>query len=152
MVGGGEVPAGFVPVARTSPLAELLGPVYSKGEGLELSLGLRAQPKHSNMRGIVHGGVLAALADMALGYTLAFSSDPPTGLVTASLTIDYAGSARIGDWMHTRTDVQRQGGRLAFANCYIYVGDQRIVRASGVFLASARPQQLTQHDSSAEIR
>lgn len=138
MVSVEAIPAGFVPVARTSPLAELLGPIYSKGAGYELSLGMRAQMKHSNMRGIVHGGVLAALADMALGYTLAFAVDPPMGLVTANLTIDYAGSAKIGDWMHTRTDVQRQGGRLAFANCYIYVGDQRIVRASGVFLTSER--------------
>jgi uncharacterized protein (TIGR00369 family) len=133
---GEEIPEGFAPVARTSPLAELLGPIYSKGAGYGLSLALRAERKHSNMRGIVHGGVLAALADMALGYTLAFATDPPTGLVTASLTIDYAGAAKIGDWMHTRTDVQRQGGRLAFANCYIYVGEQRIVRASGVFLAA----------------
>lgn len=136
MVSTYDVPTGFVPVARKSPLAELLGPIFSRGEGLELALGLRAQEKHSNMRGIVHGGVLASLADMALGYTLAFASDPPIGLVTANLTIDYAGSAKIGDWLHTRTDVQRRGSRVSFASCYIFVGDERIVRASGVFLMS----------------
>jgi acyl-coenzyme A thioesterase 13 len=134
-----EVPAGFEPIFRVSPISELLGPVYYKGNGHELSLGLRAQAKHANLRGSVHGGVLAAIADMALGYTLAFAEDPPMGLVTANLTIDYAGSAKIGDWMETRTDVQRRGGRLAFANCYIYVRDQRIVRASGVFLISDWP-------------
>lgn len=134
-----DVPAGFAPIFRVSPITELLGPVYYKGSGYELSLGLRAQSKHANLRGSVHGGVLAAIADMALGYTLAFSEDPPMGLVTANLSIDYAGSAKIGDWMETRTDVQRKGGRLAFANCYISVGDQRIVRASGVFLASDWP-------------
>ncbi len=133
-----DIPPGFIPVARNSPFSELLGPIYSQGGGVELSLGMRAQPKHSNMRGIVHGGVLAALADMALGYTLAFSSDPPMGLVTASLTIDYAGSARVGDWMETRTDIQRRGRRAAFASCFIYVAGQRIVRASGVFLATER--------------
>lgn len=134
-----DVPAGFAPLFRVSPISELLGPIYYKGSGYELSLGLRAQPKHMNLRGTVHGGVLAAIADMALGYTLAFSTDPPSGLVTANLSIDYAGSAKGGDWMETRCDVQRQGGRLAFANCYIYVGDKRIVRASGVFLASDWP-------------
>jgi acyl-coenzyme A thioesterase 13 len=134
-----EIPAGFAPLFRMSPIAELLGPIYYKGSGYELSLGLCAQAKHANLRGIVHGGVLAAIADMALGYTLAFATDPPQGLVTANLTIDYAGSAKIGDWMETRTDVQRQGGCLAFANCYIHVGEQRIVRASGVFLASDWP-------------
>lgn len=134
-----EVPAGFEPLSRVSPIAELLGPFYSKGSGYELSLALRAERKHANLRGTVHGGVLAAIADMALGYSLAFSTNPPTGLVTASLTIDYAGSAKVGDWMITRTDVQKQGGRLAFANLYIYVGETRIVRASGVFLASEWP-------------
>jgi acyl-coenzyme A thioesterase 13 len=138
-----DVPQGFEPIFRVSPISELLGPVYYKGKGYELSLGLRAQAKHANLRGSVHGGVLAAIADMALGYTLAFAQDPPMGLVTANLSIDYAGSAKIGDWMETRTDVQRQGGRLAFANCYIYVGDQRIVRASGVFLASEWPAGST---------
>lgn len=136
-----EIPAGFAPLFRASPISELLGPIYSRGSGYELSLGLRAQPKHANLRGSVHGGVLAAIADMALGYTLAFATDPPTGLVTANLTIDYAGSAKVGDWLETRTDVQRHGGRLAFANCYIYVGEQRIVRASGVFLASDWPDK-----------
>ena len=143
MVSSSDVPNGFAPLFRVSPISELLGPIYFKGTGYELSLGLRAQPKHANLRGSVHGGVLAAIADMALGYTLAFATDPPMGLVTANLTIDYAGSAKIGDWMETRTDVQRQGGRLAFANCYIHVGEQRIVRASGVFLASEWPDKST---------
>lgn len=138
-VQGGSPPAGFEPIFRVSPISELLGPVYYRGNGYDLSLGLLAQQKHANLRGAVHGGVLAAIADMALGYTLAFAEDPPMGLVTANLSIDYAGSAKIGDWLHTRTDVQRKGGRLAFANCYIFVGEQRIVRASGVFLVSDWP-------------
>jgi acyl-coenzyme A thioesterase 13 len=140
MVNVSDIPSGFAPLFRVSPIAELLGPIYYKGKGYELSLGLFAQPKHANLRGSVHGGVLASIADMALGYTLAFSSDPPAGFVTANLTVDYAGSAKIGDWIHTKTDVQRQGGRLAFANCYIYAGEQRICRASGVFLASDWPR------------
>ncbi|MGH8176870.1 MAG: PaaI family thioesterase [Steroidobacter sp.] len=128
-------PDGFSPIFRVSPVIEMIGPVYSRGEGLALELGMFAQAKHCNLRGSVHGGIFATLADMALGYTLAFSSDPPKGFVTANLTVDYAGSANVGDWLTTRTDVQRQGGRLAFANCYIYVREQRIVRASAVFLA-----------------
>jgi hypothetical protein len=30
-------------------------------------------------------------------------------------------------------DVQRVGARLAFANCYLHCGDQRLARASAVF-------------------
>jgi acyl-coenzyme A thioesterase 13 len=127
-------PAGFSPIFRVSPVIEMIGPVYTRGEGFELELGMYAQPKHCNLRGGVHGGILATLADMALGYTLAFSSNPPGSFVTATLTIDYAGGARVGDWLTTRTDVLRKGDRLAFANCYIHARDQRIVRASAVFI------------------
>jgi uncharacterized protein (TIGR00369 family) len=130
------VPEGFKPLVRTSPYIELVGPLYSRGEGASLTLGLRAERKHCNTRGTVHGGVLATLADIALGYAMAFASTPPTGLVTANLTLDYAGAAREGDWLEARVDIQKQGRRLAFANCYITRGDERIVRASAVFLVA----------------
>jgi uncharacterized protein (TIGR00369 family) len=132
-------PAGFEPIFRSSPVTELIGPVYSRGRGLEMEIGLFVQPKHCNLRGTMHGGILATIADMALGYTLAFATDPPSGYVTANLTIDYAGAAKVGDWLVARCDVQRQGGRLAFANCYISRDAERIVRASGVFLAQEWP-------------
>jgi uncharacterized protein (TIGR00369 family) len=130
------VPEGFKPLFRTSPYIELVGPLYSRGEGASLTLGLRAERKHCNTRGTVHGGVLATLADIALGYAMAFARTPPTGLVTANLTLDYAGAAREGDWLEARVDIQKQGSRLAFGNCYITRGDERIVRASAVFLVA----------------
>lgn len=99
-------------------------------------LGLRVAAKHCNMRGTLHGGILATLADVALGYAIAFSTKPPTGLVTANLTLDFAGTAKIGDWLEVRVDVQKKGSRLAFANCYISAGESRIVRASAVFLVA----------------
>jgi acyl-coenzyme A thioesterase 13 len=127
-------PPGFGPLSRSSPAIDLIGPVYSKGEGSELVLGLRVEQKHCNMRGALHGGILATLADIALGYAIAFSTQPPTALVTASLTLDFAGTAKIGDWLEARVDVQKKGSRLAFGNCYISAGEERIVRASAVFL------------------
>ena len=99
-------------------------------------LGLRVEQKHCNMRGTLHGGIVATLADVALGYAIAFSTKPPTGLVTANLTLDFAGTARIGDWLEARVDVQKKGSRLAFANCYLSVAEQRIVRASAVFVVA----------------
>ena len=115
-----------------------VGPLFSRGKGAELVIGLRAERKHCNNRGLVHGGVLATIADIALGYALAYASDPPLALITASLTLDFAGSAKEGDWIEARVDPQKAGRRLAFANCYIYVADQRIVRASAVFALMAR--------------
>ena len=133
-----NVPRDFKPLFRTSPVLDLIGPLFCRGEGKDLVIGLRAEGKHCNARGTVHGGILATLADVALGYAMAFSSDPPTRLVTANLSLDFAGTANPGDWLEAHVDIQKQGRRLSFANCYISVGGQRVVRASAVFLATGQ--------------
>jgi len=128
-----EIPEGFEPLFRTSPFLDLLGPIYNKKTDKGLVVGLQAAEKHCNARGLVHGGVFSSLADVALGYNAAFQGKEPTPIVTANLTIDYAGSAKLGEWIEIHTDVQKVGRSMAFANCYFLVGEKRIVRASGVF-------------------
>lgn len=130
------VPQGFKPLFRSSPAIELIGPLYSRGEGADLVIGLRAERKHCNMRGTVHGGMLATLADITLGYSLAFSTEPPTAAVTANLSLDFAGAAKEGDWLEASVDFQKLGSRLAFGNCYITVEGNRIARASAVFMVA----------------
>jgi acyl-coenzyme A thioesterase 13 len=129
-----EIPAGFAPLFRTSPFLETIGPLYSAGFGASMVLGLHVQEKHTNARGALHGGVLAAIADVALGYGLATSTNPPTKMVTANLSVDYAGSGKVGDWVETLLDIQKLGTRMAFANVYFSIRGERIARASGVFL------------------
>src|SRR4051812_1429484 len=128
-----------------------------------LIIGIRIAEKHANARGIAHGGLLVTLADIALGYRTAFGEDPPAGLITPNPTpqfapadtargsppgsggdprgaltpptrpADFAGAAKIGDWVEAHVDVQKIGGRLAFANAFLVVDGERIVRASAVF-------------------
>lgn len=114
----------------------MIGPLYARGEGAGLVLGLRAERKHCNLRGAVHGGILATLADVTIGYSLAFSTQPPTAAITANLSLDFAGSAKEGDWLEARVDFHKLGSRLAFGNCYITVDGQPIARASAVFLVA----------------
>lgn len=127
------VPEGFTRLFRSSPFLDLLGPIYNQRTDKGLVIGLWAEEKHCNARGLVHGGVLSSLADVALGYNSAFAEEPPTPIVTSSLTIDNAGIAKRGDWITLETDVQKVGKSLAFANCYVVVESVRIARASAVF-------------------
>jgi acyl-coenzyme A thioesterase 13 len=128
-----SIPAGFEPLSRTSPFAELIGPVYQKNDANQLIFAIRAEARHCNVRGHVHGGVLSTLADIAMGYSTAFSTSPPTPIVTVNLSIDFAGRADQGDWIEIHTDVLKVGRNLAFANCHLQVGTTRIARASAVF-------------------
>jgi acyl-coenzyme A thioesterase 13 len=135
------IPAGFGPILRSSPFLDSIGPLYSRGSGGEMVIGLRVEKRHTNARGALHGGVVTTLADVALGYALATSTEPPTPMVTVSLSVDFVGAAQVGDWIETRVEVQKLGSRLAFANASFTVGGERIARASGVFLVVKRPAE-----------
>ncbi len=127
------LPQGFEPLFRSSPFLDRTGPFYSSGRGAQMKIGLRVLEHHLNARGAVHGGMLMTMADIALGYAMATSAEPPVQAVTAQISTDFAGSARLGDWIESSADIQKVGRTLAFCNVYLHVGDQRIVRASGIF-------------------
>jgi uncharacterized protein (TIGR00369 family) len=133
-----DAPDGFAPLFRNSPYTDAIGPLYYRKEGRDLVIAIRALAKHANARGLVHGGLLMTIADIALGYSMAFCEDPPVSLITASITADFAGSAKVGDWIEAHVDVQKIGTRLAFANAYLFVDGQRILRASGVYLRAGQ--------------
>ena len=129
-----DVPEGFKALRRgSSPFLSSLGPLYAKKEGEGLVIGLRIEEKHLNTRGVAHGGMLVTLADSALGIVIASMRTPPQPMVTVNLTADFADAAKEGDGVEARVDVQKLGKRLAFANCHLWVGEKRILRASGIF-------------------
>jgi acyl-coenzyme A thioesterase 13 len=132
-------PDGFVPVTRRTPFLDLVGPLWVRegNDGLAPDYGLRIEERHANGRGGTHGGTLMTMADLVLGYTAAFSQEPPLRLTTASMSIDFAGSAQVGDWVQGRADVQRIGRTLAFVNAYLSIEDRRILRASSVFAVAS---------------
>jgi acyl-coenzyme A thioesterase 13 len=136
-----DIPEGFRRVQRPTrnPFNELVGPFYARHEGRQVSLGLRIEERHTNSRGICHGGFLATMADLALGYAcLAIGGQ--MSFVTVHLSLDFAGSAKAGDWVESATQVQKTGSRIAFANCYLVANGVQIVRASAIFALSAKPK------------
>ncbi|MEX5612043.1 PaaI family thioesterase, partial [Pseudomonas protegens] len=103
----------------------------------ELRVGLRADARHANGRGTVHGGIIATLADIGMGYAMAFSSDPPLPLITASMTLDYLGAVQVGEWIEVHLEHAKRGRQMAFATVVLRVGEREVARASGVFAVPA---------------
>jgi uncharacterized protein (TIGR00369 family) len=132
------IPEGWQAIERLSPFNSLVGPLYQRREGENLSIGLRIERKHTNSRGICHGGVLATLADLALGYALQARGENASHFVTVHLSLDYAGAAKVGDWIESAVEIQRIGARLAFAHCYLVSAGERIVRASAIFARAGK--------------
>jgi acyl-coenzyme A thioesterase 13 len=133
-------PPGFEPLFRTSPFLETVGPLFYRKEPNGFVIGMRILPKHANSRGSAHGGLLMTLLDIALGYTTGLSQKPPVGLTTASLAADFVRAPLVGEWVEAQVDVQKIGGRLAFANAFLVVDGERVVRGSAVFARNTSPE------------
>jgi uncharacterized protein (TIGR00369 family) len=141
------IPPGFERVQSSSPFADTLGPLYLRRDGDVTVVAMRVEERHTNRRAIAHGGMLASLADCALSLGLSVACEGRHSFVTVNLSSDFVDAARPGDWLEGHVDVQRIGRRVAFANCYLQVGEKRILRASGVF-ATMKP--LTQAQPAAD--
>lgn len=56
------VPEAFVEYARSSRYLDLIGPIFEH-RGDASIVGLVLDERHTNARGMLHGGLLAAVAD-----------------------------------------------------------------------------------------
>jgi len=101
-------PEGFAPHFRKSPVTDPWEPLYSRKTDGVVQLGLQIRQAHCNSRGLPHGGVIAALADNAMGLSCAAALPSSGGLVTVSLSIDYLGSSRLGQWLQFEPRVLRR--------------------------------------------
>ena len=112
-----NIPKGFAPHFRKSPLTEPWEPLYSKKTEVGIIIGLFADEQHCNSRGFVHGGLISALSDNAMGLSCANHYDRETlsGLVTISLHVDFTSSVKKGDWMECITNTVSTGRNIATA-------------------------------------
>lgn len=129
-----DVPDGFTPWEEQGPFLEEVGPVFVRSSGEDLVLGLRAQERHTNHRGTIQGGLLATFADFVLGRAIETDADDGRDRATVSLTVDFLKPANPGDWIESRSSVDRVGGTLAFADCSLVVEDRELVRARAVWV------------------
>jgi uncharacterized protein (TIGR00369 family) len=127
-------PVGFGPLARNSPLTNPWEPIYSRETERAVVLGLFARAAHTNSRGFVHGGLIGALCDAAMGYSCAKIGGHP-GLVTVSLSVDYLSSALEGQWVEFDTVFVKPGRTLCFAQAFVTADGQPCARANAVFRA-----------------
>lgn len=136
-----EPPPGFTANLHPSPFLDILGPVYWGQDPAtgNLRAGLRIDGRHLNTRGGLHGGVLSTLADVLLGHATAATTDPPTPLATASLTVDYLGTAPPGQWLQGTLEGCKIGRTLAFARG-VFTADERVVLQASAVFSVQRPQ------------
>lgn len=132
------VPDGFERHFRRSGLTDPWEPLYSRKRDDRVQMGLVLAEQHCNSRGLVHGGLIAALSDNAMGLSCvvalaARGRDPGKGLVTVSLGTDYLGSAAIGDWLEIDPEPVKVGGSICFARAIIRANETPVAMANATF-------------------
>src|SRR2546423_9335896 len=128
-----DTPDGFAPYEGQGPYLEHIGPIQVRSDEDGLVWGLRADDRHTNHRGTVQGGLPSTFADFVLGRAIEADAHDGKQRATVSLTVDFLGPAEPGDWIESRTRVERVGGTLAFADCALTVEGREIVRARAVW-------------------
>lgn len=126
------LPVGFAPHFRQSPLTDPWEPLYSRSTEGKVLIGLRATKAHTNSRGFVHGGLISALADNAMGLSCGQALGGGASLLTVNLTVDFLGTARIGQWLEFDTVYLRPGATLCFAQAFVTADSETCARANAV--------------------
>lgn len=133
-----DIPEGFEPIFMVENFTTLIGPLYSKPDPEHpnlFRLGFRATEAHLNREGVIHGSMLATVADQAIGINMACGSGQLNDVLTVSLSIEYISGALVGDWVESRPVVHKANGRTRFGGCQLYAGDRLLLTASAVFVA-----------------
>ncbi len=126
-------PEGFERHYRQSPLTNPWEPLYSRKTEGAVTLGFLAAPAHANSRGFVHGGMISALADNAMGLSCGRLLEGEPSLVTVSLSVDFLGAAELGQWVQITPTVNRCGSTLCFAEAEITADGEPCAKAHATF-------------------
>lgn len=127
----GDIPAGFRLIAFEGvTFNSSVGPFYIKRDEREIVLGFRAEQRHCNPAGIVHGGMLMTVADMTAGFCTAMNAKIDKFMPTVNMTFDFVASGNVGDWIEGRSEILKITRSLAFATVDLSAAGNRLLRAS----------------------
>jgi len=119
---------GFAPMALADPFEIHIGPVFEKGARGSRSFAIRIDERHVNRGGVLHGGMLATFADLALGAAV-FDATDGAPSVTLAMQMQFLKSARAGDIVEVQPLLLRRTRAFLFMRGDFTVEDEAIFTA-----------------------
>ncbi len=105
-----------------------VGPIYAR-DGI---YAFRAEQKHANLVGVVHGGMLMSFADRAMGIAAIAAADGAS-CVTIQLDMKFLAAGTLGRWLTAHSTVVRRTGSMVFMRGEVRDGDRLIATGDGVW-------------------
>jgi len=122
---------GWVP-APAGPYMTWIGPVWRRETASGFEYGIVGQQKHSNHRNTVHGGVIMAFADYALGRA-GVDLIGHDNQVTAQIDLQFVATVEIGSLLVGRAEIVRRSSSLLFLRGTIEAAGKVVASAQGVW-------------------
>ncbi len=121
------------------PFEDLAGPFYFKidADGRPVCA-FRAERKHLNGGGFLHGGCVMTFADFSL-FVIARDAIVGSPCVTATFNCELVGTAFEGDLVECRGEVVKPGRSMVFVRGLITRKDEPIASFSSVLKKTKRP-------------
>lgn len=124
--------AGWRTWSGLDPFEDQSGPFYFREDDAgRVTTAFRAEKKHMNGGGFMHGGCMMTFADFSL-FAIAWKELADSRAVTVSLNGEFVGPARPGDLVSASGEVVRAGGSLLFIRGLIATGSSPMLNFSGV--------------------
>ena len=122
---------GYTIYDPVDPFENRAGPFwYAQADGAPPKFAVQVTEQHCNSHGIVHGGLMMTMIDLAL---VAVSKVAATDrLVTVSLNAEFVASANVGDLIEASGTLTRRTRSLAFARGQVTCGERVLLTASAV--------------------
>ncbi len=124
-----DIPAGWTPFEVKSHYSQSIAPMFVRRD--PPGLGFLANPSHSNLNGVVHGGALATLADISM-FVLATGGNTAMNGATLSLNMNYLRPGRLGQFIHAEGRIVREGSSIIFVEGSLLGGGEELIRFNGV--------------------
>ena len=124
---------------RRSPFHQWAGlELVSVGDGSS-ELRMELKPHHFNPQGIVHGGVIGAVADTAIGLALRSQLRPGLTHRTAQLNVHFLTKGE-GNRIIALGQARHLGQRMGYGEADVLDGEGRLLaRATGAFIVLPAP-------------
>ncbi len=108
-----------------------VGPFYTPDDEHDHRVMFQAEQRHINATGVVHGGLLMTMADLAICYT-ARQGFPDERTITVSMNSDFVDGGKLGEFIVAQAEVIRRTGSFVFMRTQVITGDRVLLNVSGV--------------------
>jgi uncharacterized protein (TIGR00369 family) len=106
----------------------------------DVVVAIDANPDHLNLQGMIHGGLLATLADTAMGLAVRTRVEPGRRHVTIELGVHYLRAGKPGR-IEARGRTLRVGRETAYTEADVLDGSgQLLARAHGTYSVTPMPE------------